>query len=696
MTFLNPAVLFGLIAAGIPILLHFLNLRKLKKIEFSTLAFLKELQKTKIRRIKFKQWLLLVLRVLIIIFLVTAFARPTIRSFSVDGSSSAKTTAVIVIDNTFSMSLVTDKGSYLNRAKQAAKSILNNLQPGDEVIVLPISSENNLFSTPTSNLAEAKKQIDDIEPTFVSSTTNSSLLKAFQFLYASKNFNKEVYILTDTQEGMLYGAESQLSGFGKIVPEETRIYLLPFNDKQAINLGVSFFEPNNQIFEIGKAINFNARVTNYSKQTVNNSVASLFINGKRSAQQNISLGGGETKAINFEVVLQDTGLVQFYVELEDDDILHDNKRFYSVYVPSKLNLLIVADNFNDSEYIKLALSSSSSVLQISEKTSSQISSVELLNYNALFMIGADRIKDFSAIKKYLENGGGIFVSPGSKTTLQEFQILCAQLNVSVPNISVGKINSQEEASQFVQVDLNSPLFTNIYEDKRKSEIESPGVYFYFKINPGINGRKIVSLIDNSAFISEYKAGKGKIVQLASAPVLSWNSFPLKAVFAPWISKVLYYCSAKVIEDSSLFAGNETTRQISGAVGNLISVTKPNEQSEYFNVDSLTNKNYLTYYNTQLTGTYKVNSSGKLLDYFSVNHNPQESATQQYSFSDFEKYLKQIEYSGRLIELKAEDDFGKVIYQSRFGAELWKYCLIIALLLAVAESIISRASKKDID
>jgi len=79
MVFLNPAVLLGLIAAVIPILIHLFNLRKLKKVEFSTLLFLKELQKSKIRKIKIKQWLLLALRVLIIVFLVAAFARPTVK-----------------------------------------------------------------------------------------------------------------------------------------------------------------------------------------------------------------------------------------------------------------------------------------------------------------------------------------------------------------------------------------------------------------------------------------------------------------------------------------------------------------------------------------------------------------------------------------------------------------------------------------
>ncbi|MCW8803913.1 MAG: BatA domain-containing protein, partial [Ignavibacteriaceae bacterium] len=103
MTFLNPAVLFGLLAASIPIIIHLLNLRKLKIIEFSTLQFLKELQKNKIRKIKLKQWLLLALRVLIILCIVTAFARPTLVGVSIGGTTSAaKTTAVFILDDTFS------------------------------------------------------------------------------------------------------------------------------------------------------------------------------------------------------------------------------------------------------------------------------------------------------------------------------------------------------------------------------------------------------------------------------------------------------------------------------------------------------------------------------------------------------------------------------------------------------------------
>ena len=166
MIFLNPAVLLGLLAASIPVIIHLLNLRKLKRIEFSTLSFLKELQKNKIRKIKIKQWLLLAMRVLIILFLVIAFARPTLEGVAIGGTTSAaKTTAVFILDNTFSMSVVDNNGSYLNQAKETIKNLVQHLQEGDEAVLLLVG-ENYSENKPTSNLVDFIKMVNNTEISF--------------------------------------------------------------------------------------------------------------------------------------------------------------------------------------------------------------------------------------------------------------------------------------------------------------------------------------------------------------------------------------------------------------------------------------------------------------------------------------------------------------------------------------------------
>ncbi|MHB9013653.1 MAG: BatA domain-containing protein, partial [Ignavibacteriaceae bacterium] len=295
MIFLNPAVLFGLLAASIPVLIHLLNLRKLKRIEFSTLAFLKELQKNKIRKIKLKQWLLLVLRVLIILFLVTAFARPTLKGVAIGGTTSAaKTTAVFILDNTSSMSVVDSKGSYLNQAKATIKQILSLMQDGDEVALILTGDPNNNDVKTTSNLGKFQKQVDAVKISNVSGLLNNAIVKAAKVLSKSNNFNKEIYLLTDFQAGRLADQNSQ-SDLGEILNDRVRLYSFNYSGKKVFNIGIDDIKLNTQIFEKDKPLDFNVTVTNYSDQPVNNLVVSLFIEGERSAQQSVLLNPGESK-----------------------------------------------------------------------------------------------------------------------------------------------------------------------------------------------------------------------------------------------------------------------------------------------------------------------------------------------------------------------------------------------------------------
>ncbi len=288
MTFLNPAVLFGLLAASIPVLIHLFNLRKLKKIEFSTLAFLKELQKNRIRKIKLKQWLLLVLRVLIILLLVLAFARPTLEGVAIGGTTSAaKTTAVFILDDTFSMSVVDAKGSYLNQAKESVKRLIKNLQEGDEAALILVSGKNKENVKPTTNLTDFIKNVDATEPSYSSGYLHDAIVKASEILAESNNFNKEIYIFSDFQKSKI-SKEGSLSDLSKLLDEKVKIYSFNYSGKEIYNIGIDNIKVETQIFEKDKPVVFNVTVTNYSSSKVSNLVVSLFINDERTAQQSVS------------------------------------------------------------------------------------------------------------------------------------------------------------------------------------------------------------------------------------------------------------------------------------------------------------------------------------------------------------------------------------------------------------------------
>lgn len=267
MIFLNPARSFGLLAASIPVIIHLFNLRKLKKIEFSTLQFLKELQKNKIRKIKLKQWILLALRVLIILFIVMAFAQPALQSIQIGGTTSAaKTTAVFILDDTYSMSVVDQKGSYFNQAKEIVNKIISQLQEGDEVGLVLVSNHNGEQKL-TSNFSEFIKNLDQLDLSYSSGELNSSITKAAQLISESKNFNKEIYVLSDFQKNKII-KENLKNDLSEVLNESIRLYSFDLSDKDVFNLSLDELKINNQIFEKDKPVSFSLTITNNSRQRV--------------------------------------------------------------------------------------------------------------------------------------------------------------------------------------------------------------------------------------------------------------------------------------------------------------------------------------------------------------------------------------------------------------------------------------------
>ncbi len=704
MIFLNPAVLFGLLAASIPVLIHLLNLRKLKRIEFSTLAFLKELQKNKIRKIKLKQWLLLVLRVLIILFLVTAFARPTLKGVAIGGTTSAaKTTAVFILDNTSSMSVVDSKGSYFNQAKATIKQILSLMQDGDEVALILTGDPNNNDVKTTSNLGKFQKQVDAVKISDVSGLLNNAIVKAAKVLSKSNNFNKEIYLLTDFQAGRLADQNSQ-SDLGEILNDRVRLYSFNYSGKKVFNIGIDDIKLNTQIFEKDKPLDFNVTVTNYSDQSVNNLVVSLFIEGERSAQQSVSLNPGESKILTLQAPVKQTGYVDGYAEIEDDEILQDDRRFISFYIPKEIPVIIFTDNPGDSRFVDLALSAAGSgqTLLVTEKNLSQLNSTNLSQYDVVVIIGSESISNYDLLNSYLNSGGKVLLMPGSKSTIQNFGNITKGLGIPSPTVAIGKEGSTINPVNFDKVDFNHPVFQDIFSSKEKKNVESPEIYYHFKISTEGKGANVISLTDGSSFLSEYKTGKGKIFLFNTAPVLSWSNFPLKNLFAPLITKSIFYLSSKDNSGNQLIAGNPVEISLQNNSSPQLRIEEPayptgspDNNEDYIDLGKQTNKNFITYNNTNVVGNYKVYAGANLVDEFSVNADPDESVTKYYSQSEFEDYLKKIDFKGKYFNINKNEDPVKIITQARFGSELWKYFLLIALLLALIEMAVARNAKKEL-
>jgi len=156
--------LLGLTAALIPLILHLLNRRRRDVIEFSSLRFLRELEKKEMNRLKLRRLLLLLIRTLAVISIVLAFSRPTLRGYL--PGSSVSTAAVIVMDNSFSMRLKDRDDSLFDKTLTALSEIISTFNEQDKFAVIP--TVNDLAARDRRSVW-LKKESNGIERVTISS-----------------------------------------------------------------------------------------------------------------------------------------------------------------------------------------------------------------------------------------------------------------------------------------------------------------------------------------------------------------------------------------------------------------------------------------------------------------------------------------------------------------------------------------------
>jgi hypothetical protein len=688
MVFLNPSILLGLLAAAIPILIHILNFRKLQKVEFSTLSFLKELQKSKIKKIKLKQWLLLLLRTLIIIFIILAFARPTLENVSIaGGASTAKSSSLFILDNSFSMSYVGDDGSNFNKSKKIAKNIISKMHEGDDIIIL--KSTDSVLTT--SSQETATKFIDDLSITSITESTNSKLLKAIDILNQSNNINKEIFILSDLQETTLINKNSNDSLSKQLTDNKIKLYSFDMSSDNVNNYSVSNLSLLNSIIELNKPLTFSVAFSNYSDLAINNIALSLFVNDKRVAQQSVSLNEKSDKIIYFETSLNSTGLIEARIEAEEDNIVQDNISYLSFIVPKKIKVLMLYEDITDLSFIESAVSSISDQISITKQNILGVLNNRVTNFDLIFYVGTKVNKSLDIANYLIEGGGLIFIPPKS---VSENSLVELSKIIGLPKVKdiINSKPSQGNYAEFGKIDFEHPIFQNLFEKQTKKQIETADLFKYIKFEEPINAKSIIRLIDKSTFLGEYNFQKGKVLYLNSAVNLDWSNLAIKGIFAPLISRMVFYLTSANENLQTYTTGDLIPVRIDKLTFPLVEVFSPNGEDK---INLQNNSSDILNYNfTSTPGIYNFYNNGDLLSTISVNVDRRESNLTKIDNNTLEAFYENL-FSNNYLTFNSDENYLEQISQARFGTELWKYFIIIVILLSLIEMYVARSTKKDI-
>ena len=204
--FLSPAfAIAGLALAALPILIHLLNRRRYKVVDWAAMDFLLRAMRKNRRRVRFEQWLLLATRCLVLALLGLALSRP----LGCDATSSAAFGGrtglhVFVIDNGFAMAYRAGGHaggrSHLEQAKVIADAVVDRLNRGGESVAVITAAQpaGGGAGRPTYDLQAAHGVIGRIPQSYAASDMAAALRLAAELGRAEdRQPNKYLYVLTD-------------------------------------------------------------------------------------------------------------------------------------------------------------------------------------------------------------------------------------------------------------------------------------------------------------------------------------------------------------------------------------------------------------------------------------------------------------------------------------------------------------------
>jgi hypothetical protein len=333
LSFLNASILAFAAATVIPLLIHLFARRRPKRLVFSSIRFIKQSVKQRNRKLNLLQLLLLILRMMTILCLVLAVARPVVKApFLKSGVKHARTAVAIVLDTSYSMDYLIDTRTDLEIGKEMIAQIDKLLTPDDMSALLTLNAGWNRINARLQMGGVPAKLIQSVRIAPQAADLKSVLEEADRILADSQLPNREIYLITDGQRQNL-PAKTEAPVFV--------IHTSELPDK--LNQSIADVRAAHDLVDPkgGWRVDFN--VVNHSRATATDVICQLVVDNVARGEKVVSLTPGQTAAESFPVDFDGPGWHSGYVEVKNERLLFDNKGWFAANYDPAPKIAVLTD-----------------------------------------------------------------------------------------------------------------------------------------------------------------------------------------------------------------------------------------------------------------------------------------------------------------------------------------------------------------
>ncbi|MCG2588391.1 vWA domain-containing protein [Rhodohalobacter sulfatireducens] len=699
MSFLNPFFLFALLTVAVPLLIYLLNVRKPKKVRFSTLAFFDSLKSTALKRIRIKRWLLLAIRCLAILALVLAASRPFLPPEYGWSSNNQPKAIGILIDNSPTMNRVDRNGPYSEQAKNAVRDILS-IAGDDDRILMDVTNGGSL-NVPLISQRAALNRLEDIGTVNAGNYLADRLQSVAERLMEADQPNKILYLITD-------GQESQFSEFeeSESVIEEINVQVLTVGSGDALNLGYESVEIEYGGMSQSGNVQLRANVLNEGNQTAANQFINLYQGGELITQQAFDLNAGSSREFLFDLPVGNQDSLRVELFLEGDELSFDNRYYAAIELPDEKNILVFNQQPETADFqsyllpmLEIASDESGRMnIQFANINNFQVS--ELNQYDAVILDGIRRVPDYLSepLTDHVQAGAGLLFMPAANGDVTSYNRLLNFSNAGRYSNVIGSYGSFEPVDRMAEPAEGHPIMDQMFEKPEDEEIRLnvPELFYYYEIAMGnqSSGFSILQTRTGNPLLVENRVGSGKMIYSAIGSDPGWSNFPVKPFFAPLFYRTLDY----------LVQGEDATLQVHELGAPFLAELNENSESIQLvkddeiilpEIQQTFQGARVTYHATEWEPGWLTLQSNNQTILFSVNQNAMESILGSLNEDQLTESIGTLFSNVYVVEGGVDNaQLENELELASFGREIWYWFVLIAIILLLLELLVSRYFKAE--
>ena len=574
MSFLAPAMLAGAAAVALPIALHFLYKPRHKPLPWAAMTFLKaSLQQTS-RRLKFKEYVLLALRCLVLLLLALALARPT--AGLVAGGRGEGVDAVFLFDTTASMTARDGPGTRLDRAKAAALAVLDNLPPGSTVRAYACA-DRTAFLGPVSpgSRDQAREVVKAVSPTATSGDPLAGLGEAVAALDRALSPTKEVYLFTDLQRSGWQRQAAAVRARAAELKGRATLLLVRCGDPARVptNVAVTGLTLPPGVMAVGSRLPVTVLVTNTGPAAAKGLTVAVEVDGRRTEAEAATvaeLAPGETRPVTLTAKLDRPGAQVITATVGPDDLPADNRLDRVLGVRDRVRTLVVdgrpdaADPTRSaSHFVQAALAPVEAVrrreyvVEVGVMSADGFAPGRLADADLVILadVPGDRLRPHAErLAAWVRAGGTLVVGGGANVRPDSYATLAGLLPAALEPLATAPTDSPfriapESADGFLSQLKDDPfrVVTAAVELTSVTPQQPP------------TGRTLLKLADGRPLVTSRGVGLGEVVVVGTALDDTGGNWPARAgsFLSVW-QFLLADLSARTVLDRNRTAGEPLT------------------------------------------------------------------------------------------------------------------------------------------